>query len=142
MHCRGEKTFKTFSLVLFFWMRIVMSKFLVNNVSINYLQSTQNIPSTKNLDWYKKSDTNIVGYQKIGLGSQFYLFSLPLGALGQINKTRLTVYYINVFCAAGIFPMYVWSDQRWTSILETSDAYWITFINSPEYCGKEDWQSI
>ena len=64
---------------------------------------------------------------------QFYLFSLPLGALGQINKTRLTVYYINVFCAAGIFPMYVWSDQRWTSILETSDAYWITFINSPEY---------
>ena len=52
MHCRGEKTFKTFSLVLFFWMRIVMSKFLVYNVSINYLQSTQNIPSTKNLDWY------------------------------------------------------------------------------------------
>ena len=52
MHCRGGKTFKTFSLVLFFWMRIVMSKFLVYNVSINYLQSTQNILSTKNLDWY------------------------------------------------------------------------------------------
>ena len=38
-----------------------------------------------------------------------------------------------VLLSSNIIVIIEYYDQRWTSILETSGAYWITFINSPEY---------